>query len=159
MMKVNETSGHIQGPPVRKNRPGGGGDGTFQEIMDQVSRQGSTAPGSPSLPASVPVFDGVQILPGAGGVDASPATAARERVLQEIRDTLDVVDRYAAHLGNPSLSASDLRPLAEHLEGRLGGLRRMEADSELPGTLRSVVSDLAVTISAEMAKFGRGDYE
>ena len=160
-MKVNETQqGHIQDASVRKRHSGEDGAGSFQEIMNRMSGESPPGPHSVPGPGPVPVLDGVQIVAGSGRVDTSSNPAlAKERVLQEIRDTLDVIDRYAANLGNPSLSTAEMKPLVEHLEARMDGLRRMGADPAMPEALRNVASDLAVTIGTEAAKFGRGDYD
>ena len=160
-MKVNETQqGHIQDASVRKRQTGEDGAESFQEIMNRMSGQGTAGPHSIPGPGPVPVLDGVQIVAGSGRVDTSSNPAlAKERVLQEIRDTLDMIDRYAENLGNPSLSTAEMKPLVEHLEARMDGLRRMGADPAMPEALRNVASDLAVTIGTEAAKFGRGDYD
>ncbi len=160
-MKVNETQhGQIQDTSIRRRQPAEEGAESFQEIMNRMSGHGPVGQPSVPGPGPVPVLDGVQIVAGSGRVDdpSSPALA-KERVLQEIRDTLDMIDRYAMDLGNPSLSTAEMKPLVEHLEARMAGLRRMEADPAMPEALRNVVSDLAVTIGMEAAKFGRGDYD
>ena len=160
-MKVNETQhGTTQVPSVQKSESQKDGSQTFQSIMEQVTRQGGTAQSAVQGAGPLPVMDGVQILPGAGQVEAtSSASAAKEQFLQQIRDTLDVIDRYAADLGDPSMSTTDMQPLVDHLKGSLGDLQRTASDPEMPEALRSVVSDLTLTIGTEVAKFGRGDYE
>jgi hypothetical protein len=161
-MKVNETQhGTIQAPSVPKSGSQTDGSETFQSIMDQVTRQGGTDQSAVRGAGPPPVMDGVQILPGAGQVEASSSAGAagKEQLLQQIQDTLDVIDRYAVDLADPSLSTKDMQPLVDHLEGSLGDLQNMASDPEMPEALRSVVSDLTLTISTEVAKFGRGDYE
>ena len=132
---------------------------SFQSIMEQVSG----GEGNKGTPVGGPetVFPGqeVQIIPGVGKVESTQESAQKTQILGAIEETLDTVDAYAAALRNGSLSTSDIEPLVEHLETRLEGLRQVEADPELPEGLRTVVSDLALTIGTEVAKFGRGDYE
>jgi hypothetical protein len=145
--------GRVDGKSARRNDEGG-----FQKVMDQVAQKDRGAAGAPGV-AGAPPPDGVQIVPGLEKVDGVHAGGPKEMLLREIRETLDVIDHYAADLGNRNLSTAEMRPLVEHLEGRLEGLRRMEKAGELPEAVRDVVSDLAITIGTEVAKFGRGDYE
>ena len=145
--------GRVDGKSTRRNDEGG-----FQKVMEQVAQKDRGAAGAPGV-AGAPPPDGVQIVPGLEKVDGVHAGGPKEMLLREIRETLDVIDHYAADLGNRNLSTAEMRPLVEHLEGRLEGLRRMEKAGELPEAVRDVVSDLAITIGTEVAKFGRGDYE
>ncbi len=158
-MKINETQhGQVAGTGTQKNRTSGG-EGRFQEIMEQAVQKEAAGGAGVRQPAGVPIPEGVQIIPGLERVRSVQAEDARERLLADIRETLDLVDHYARALGDPSLSPDEMRPLVEHLEGRIDGLRQMEADPAVPGELRGVVSDLAITLSTEVAKFGRGDYD
>jgi len=137
-----------------------GNDGqSFQRIMEQVSH-GEGGKENP-VEGSGPVLPGqeIQIIPGVGKVEPTQESTQKTQVLRAIEETLDTVDAYAAALRNGSLSTSDMKPLVEHLEIRLEGLRQLEVDPELPEGLRTVVSDLSLTIGTEVAKFGRGDYE
>ena len=157
-MKVSETQhGQVTGSEGKvRTRPSEQGD--FQKIMDQAVQKGQ-AGGEVQSASGVPVPQGVQIIPGLDRVQAVHSEGAKDRLLSDLRETLDMVDHYAAALGNSSLSSQEMRPLVEHLEGRVQGLREMESDPALPDKLRNVVSDLAITIGTEAAKFGRGDYE
>lgn len=160
IMKISETQhGQIAGTGTQKNRTPAGEEGRFQEIMEQAVQKEAAGGSGVRKPAGVPIPDGVQIIPGLERVQSVQAEGARDRLLSDIRETLDLVDHYARALGNPSLSPEEMRPLVEHLEGRIDGLRQMEADPAVPGKLRDVVSDLAITLGTEVAKFGRGDYE
>lgn len=158
-MKINETQhGQVPGSGTGKSTHRTEAD-RFQKIMDQAVRKGSAQGAGIQGAVGMPVPGGVQLIPGLEKSRAAHSGGAGDMLLGEIRETLDMIDRYAADLGNTSLTASDMRPLLEHLEGRLDGLRRMETAPELPDGLRSVVSDLVITIGTEVAKFGRGDYE
>jgi hypothetical protein len=148
-----QVPGPVDGKSTRRSDEGG-----FQKVMEQVAQKDRGGTGAPGA-AGAPPPDGVQIVPGLERVDGVQSGGPKEMLLTEIRETLDVIDHYAADLGNRNLSTAEMRPLVEHLEGRLEGLRRMEKDGELPETVRNVVSDLVITIGTEVAKFGRGDYE
>jgi hypothetical protein len=158
-MKVTDTQqGQLPGPAsgkgTRRSEEGG-----FQKVMEQVSQQERPGGTGVQRAAGAPVPDGVQIIPGLEKTNEVGTGGAREMVLAEIRETLDMIDHYAADLGNTDLSPAAMKPLVDHLEGRMEGLRAMEQDTELPEAVRSVVSDLVITIGTEVAKFGRGDYE
>ena len=158
-MKITDVQQGQVPDPVRGKNTRRGAEGGFQEIMEQETRKDrACGPGVPGA-AGAPPPDGVQIIPGLEKVDGVHSGGPKEMLLAEIRETLDVIDHYATDLGNRNLSTAEMRPLVEHLEGRLEGLRRMEENGELPETVRDVVSDLVITIGTEVAKFGRGDYE
>ncbi|MCF8061987.1 MAG: hypothetical protein K9M82_05675 [Deltaproteobacteria bacterium] len=153
-MQHGQVPGSVTGKSTQRS-----GEVRFQEIMEQVARKEHA--GGPGIPgaAGAPVPDGVQIVTGPEKVQGAGSGGPKEMLLAEISETLDLIDHYATGLGNKALSPAEMKPLVEHLEGRLEGLRHMETDEELPETLRSVVSDLVITIGTEVAKFGRGDYE
>lgn len=159
-MKITETR-HGQPPESSLKKTGNSSStGTsFQKVMEQMNHQGQastteTKGMSPALPP-----DGVQIIKGPEPVHNSLPSERKEMVLRELGETLDMIDSYAAGLKNSSIPASDMKPLMEHLEGRMENLAHMQADPDLPEGLRTIISDLAVTIGAEVAKFERGDYE
>lgn len=158
-MKITDTQhGQIPNSLKEKSGAGRGEEGRFQKIMDQVASRdlkGAVVQGAPGMP----VPGGVQIIQGLERPAAVHSLGAKDMLLGEIRETLDMVERYAANLGNVNMRASDMKPLVEHLQGRLESLRRTEANPELPEKLRAVVSELVLTIGTETARFGRGDYE
>ncbi len=158
-MKIIETQhGQVPGSGTGKSTHRTEED-RFQKIMEQVVARGSARGPEVQRAAGMPVPDGVQIIPGLDKTGAVHSGGAKDMLLGEIRETLDMIDRYAAGLGNTSMPASEMKPLVEHLENRLVRLQRMESAPELPEKLRAVVSDLVITIGTETAKFGRGDYE
>ncbi|MFO7784303.1 MAG: hypothetical protein ACQET7_08645 [Thermodesulfobacteriota bacterium] len=159
-MKITDVQhGQVPGSVSEKNTAHRGEEGRFQKIMEQVAGKDRVQGVGVQSALGMPAPDGVQLIPGLEKPGAAHSGGAKDMLLGEIRETLDMIDRYAAGLGNTSMPASDMKPLVEHLEGRLESLRRMEAAPELPDKLRSVVSDLVITIGMETAKFGRGDYE
>jgi hypothetical protein len=158
-MKITETQqgripGTVPGKTARRDEEGG-----FQKVMDEVSGNERTNATGVQRAAGAPVPEGVQIIPGLAKVNGAGIEGARETLLADIRETLDMIDHYAADLGKTDLPPAAMKPLVDHLEGRIQGLRRMEQDAALPEPLRDVVSDLVITIGTEVAKFGRGDYE
>lgn len=159
-MKITDIQhGQVPGSTTGNRSANGAEEGQFQKIMEQVSGkdvgQGASAEG----PVHMPVPGGVQLIPGLDKTGAVDSKEPGRMLLGEIRETLDMIDRYAEGLGNMSMPASDMRPLVEHLEARLAGLRQLETSPELPDKLRSIVSDLVITIGTETARFGRGDYD
>ena len=80
-------------------------------------------------------------------------------LVDELLETLDLVDFYSSKLADSSISSSGLTPLINHLEDRMEGLKGMESAPETSEKLRSVISDMVITIGAEVAKFKRGDYQ
>ncbi|MFO8156458.1 MAG: hypothetical protein R6U87_10745 [Thiohalospira sp.] len=158
-MKITETQhGQVQGSGTGKST-NKVEEGRFQKIMEQVVHKSSAQGTGVERAIGMPVPDGIQIIPGLEKSSAAHSGGAKDMLLGEIRDTLDMIDHYASGLGDTSIPASDMKPLMEHLEGRLESLQRMEAAPELPDKLRSVVSDLVITIGTEAARFGRGDYD
>ena len=82
----------------------------------------------------------------------------RERVIGLLEETLDLVDFYAGKLGDPASPVRGLGPLVEHLEERLEGLKGIQSTPGVPEGLQPILSDLALTLGTEIAKFKRGDY-
>jgi len=133
--------------------------GSFQKVLEDAAGQGPGKGQAVTGPESMPPPGGVQIVSGPEEIKGSYPYEKQQQLLRDIGETLDSVDFYAASLKNGTLSTSDMRPLVEHLEVRLEGLRALEQDPNLPGGLKNIVSDLAVTLGTEVAKFGRGDYD
>lgn len=159
-MKISEIHpGPIPDATVRTPDKTGSSGESFQRIMEQVTYPEGNKGVCVGGPGAVLPGQGVEITPGVGKAGPSQARAQQAQLLRAIEETLDTVDAYAAVLRNGALSTSDMKPLVEDLESRLEGLRQVETDPELPEGLRTVVSDLSLTIGTEMAKFGRGDYE
>lgn len=159
-MKISETHpGAIPNSTVRTPEKAGSSGESFQRIMEQVTHQEGAKTGPLGGAGAVLPGQGVEIAPPIGKVEPTQASEQQARIVQVLEETLDTVDAYAAALRNGSVSASDLKPLAEHLGARLEGLQQLEKDPELPEGLRTVISDLSLTIGTEMARFGRGDYE
>jgi hypothetical protein len=155
-MKVYEGQGSIiqQTNTTLKNKNNDGSD--FQKIMDEMSsgiENKGIAPGQNNLP---PVDNGIQIIHGVEKINGD--LSAKEKIVNDLQNTLDMVDFYSKKLADSSMSASDLDPLVSHLEDRMGTLKDLESSSDTPEKVRPVISDMVITIGAEIAKFRRGDY-
>jgi hypothetical protein len=155
-MKVYEGQGSIiqQANTTLKNKNNDGSD--FQKIMDEmnsgIENKGIT-PGQ--LP---PVDNGIQIIHGIEKINGDSDLSAKEKIVNDLQNTLDMVDFYSKKLADSSMSVSDLDPLVSHLEDRMGTLKDLESSSDTPEKVRPVISDMVITIGAEIAKFRRGDY-
>lgn len=154
-MKVYENQGLIQPTHSKKAHKNGTQEDEFQKIMDQLQaetmkNEEAVNPGSIAPQLDVRIMQGVQ--------QTGSSAQAKEMVLNELRNTLDLVDFYAEKLGNTSLPVSDLDSLVEHLDERLKNLQNMESAKGLPDKLQPIVNDVVVTLGTEIAKFRRGDY-
>jgi hypothetical protein len=157
-MKVTETHRQLFNQHQKKVEKVADGGGDFQKMMEQLlPGEEKSETDTLNRPAG-PVADGVQILQGTAGIEKSRAVNPGHPLVEEIRQTLDLVDFYAAKLGNDSLRIQDMSSLVGHLEDRLTHLRAMENHPGLPEKLKPIVSDLLVTVGAEIAKYRRGDY-
>lgn len=158
-MKVYEEQGPILQQTTKGLRKKDVQGSDFHKIMDDKIALNEREKGVTVQGNLEPVINGVQILRGAGKVTSAPLEAIeRGRILDEIRNTLDLVDFYAHKLTDASVTAEGMNPLVDHLEERLEGLRRMETSKGLPDQLRPVISDVVLTMGTEIAKFRRGDY-
>lgn len=157
-MKVYESHGSIFQRTNKGVNKQGTSDSDFKKIMDQVTSQPGKTEGVTKSENLVAVTDGVRILRGADQVKGELDSPAKEHVIAELKETLDIVDHYATRLADASLSVRGITPLISHLEERLEGLRKMEAASGIPEKIKPIISDMAITIGTEIAKFKRGDY-
>ena len=153
-MKIHWT----EGPPISKAPSKDSGqkkpDVEFKKIMEQLLDNKETKqmpPDANTLPGLAAVSS-VSMDPPPGKV---PDTKA---LLGEIQDLLDNVEFYAQKLADSSISAKELAPLVTHLEQRTSELLKYTSTGKVSQGLGQIISDLALTISAEVAKFKRGDY-
>ena len=158
-MKVYEGQGPIlpkTSKPMKKNlHPGNG----FNKIMEQIGavdgRKELATTGSENAQL---VLNGVNIVSAADRVRETGDVSDKKMVMETLKETLDLVDFYASKLADSTLPANGLTPLIDHLEERLEILRDMESSTGMPEKMKPVISDLKITIGAEIAKFKRGDY-
>ena len=157
-MKIHEGQGPLI-PPNSKIGPKKGSEvNDFQKIMDQTRLPIEGKEAITGKEVFGPVPDGVQIIQGTNRTNEPVNIPQKKQVLENIKETLDIVDFYAKKLGDTSLSATGLAPLVGHLEDRLDMLKELASSPRTPEKLRSVVSDMAISIGTEVAKFKRGDY-
>lgn len=157
-MKVHEGQGPVLPQAQKDVKKKGAGEGDFQKIMQEASLQTEAKEGKALHGIKQPPPSGIRFIKGAEEIQETPKELERKQVIDELQQTLDLVDFYAAKLADSSLPASGMNPLIDHLEDRLSNLRSMETNTELPEPLKPVISDMLVTIGTEIAKFRRGDY-
>ena len=157
-MKINESQStvlqHARGNAAQKGAEGN----EFQKVMEQVISGADQKVEAPRAGNLGPAADGIQIHYGASGVGDVTAAVQSKQVVEELQQTLDLIDLYAGRLADSSQSISRISPLISHLEERMDNLRHMESDPGFPGKLKPIVTDVVMTIGTEIAKFKRGDY-
>jgi len=127
----------------------------FQSIMDKItSNSTGSETGVPSC-GQLPPLGGVEMIFNNMTVDGA---AAKEQVLTNLKETLDLVDYYAQKLADTSLPSDRLSSLVEQLEKNMDGLRDMSSASGIDDRLKSIVTDVTGTVGVEIEKFRRGDY-
>jgi len=157
-MKIHEGHGPVSLQIDKQNSRKKSSAGDFQRIIKQLNT-------SVEIPDKVkvnekvgPILNSVQILHGVENKKPSMGLVQRDRLLESLYETLDMVDFYAARLAGSSISADDLHPLINHLEVRLNSLREMESVPGIPEPLKSVITDMSITVGMEIMRFKRGDY-
>jgi hypothetical protein len=157
-MKVDEGLGsHLQ-ETLKKGAERGTKEGAFQRVMDQVISGGDQERGIPIQSPPGPVAHGVVIEEGVSGVKDAIMNAGSRRVLEGIREALDIVDFYAAKLADASQPIATMYPLIGHLREQMEGLQGLVSEPGVPERLKPLISDTVLTIGTEIAKFERGDY-
>jgi hypothetical protein len=157
-MKVHETHDLIPGQIRKKAGVKDEGEKPFSQIMDEARLGRGIQAGQTGLPSSGMIPEGVLIIDKPGTIQPFGTGVEKAGVLRELEQTLDLIDFYAAKLGDGSFPVHDMDSLVNHLEERLEGLRTLEQTPGVDGRLRDIISDTVLTISRETAKFRRGDY-
>jgi hypothetical protein len=157
-MKVYEGQGVTPNPMVKKRSSKSSGEGEFQRIMDQMvpAGEGGKTGGIKGNRELVP--EGIQFIGSMDGIHGAAGAVKRGQVLEELEQTLDLVDFYAAKLGDRSMSVQDMEDLVVHMEQRVAVLRDMESAPGVPEGLKGILSETALTVGTEVARFRRGDY-
>ena len=158
-MKVYEGQGPLfqQANKIINKKGENGND--FQKIMEGIDSKPDPAGVNPGKEDIGPIDGGVRIVYGAEKIGGAQKIDKELPLVAELQETLDLVDFYSSKLADSSISSSGLNPLISHLEERMEGLRNMESAPETSEKLRSVISDMVITIGSEVAKFKRGDYQ
>jgi hypothetical protein len=152
-MKIYEHQGVIFNQTNKNDKKNISEKNSFQAIMDQVTS--SSVNKGNNVPANIqtPFANGVGII-----IKEESVNDNKEDVLNNLKDTLDLVDFYAEKLADSSLSSDCLSPLVEQLNERLNMLKEMESSTGMNDKLKTILSDVNTTIGVEIEKFRRGDY-
>lgn len=158
-MKITESHGAFA--PVDPSKPHKGKkvNGEFQKVMDQAVQELKSSQSPPQGPVTGLEPKGLGKTDPVAQPSVAEAFLHRDRILSEIHQTLDLVDFYIQKLGDASIPAGDLHSLMEHMERKMQTLKNFGEQTQIPGNLQSILSDLFITLGTEAAKFRRGDYE
>lgn len=156
-MKINEEKGITVSPDMTQTQSRKSVDGEFQKIMEQVIQTGEN---KDAAKANVidPLLNGIKFLSGTKGIEAQSHAREKQVVINELQETMDLVDFYASKLADPSRPLPTIDPLIGHLEQRLENLKAIESAPGLPDQLKPIISDMVITIGAEITKFKSGSY-
>jgi len=156
-MKINEGNGITVSQDITQAQSRKSVDGEFQKIMEQVIQAGDS---KDAARANVidPLLNGIKLLTGTKGIDAQSHSMEKKLVINELQETMDLVDFYASKLADPSKPLSTIDPLIGHLEQRLENLKTIESVPGLPDQLKPIISDMVITIGTEITKYKSGSY-
>jgi len=157
-MKVCKGQGVTPNPMLKRRSSKSSGEGEFQRIMEQMAPagEGGKAGGIKGNRELVP--EGIQFIGGLEGIHGAAGAVKRGQALEELEQSLDLVDFYATKLADRSLSVQDMEDLVVHMEERVAALRDLESAPGLPERLRGILSETLLAVGTEVAKFRRGDY-
>ena len=158
-MKIHESQGSLIQQAGKKQGKNSVDGSDFKKIMDKAGSDGLEKGAASSEIGNhrmIPV-GGVQILNNVEQVNGE-SSSEKDQVLKTIKETLDFMDFYATKLSDSRNSDTSMEPLINHLEDRMEVLKGATTSQGVPEELTSVIADMLVTISTEIAKFRRGDY-
>lgn len=154
-MKIHESQRVLLEQQGKVNKNKNTDTGSFQQVMDQVTSRTEI---NKNLPVNI---NPVQIINGPSGVlpiNGSIKPVEKDLLLDSLKETLDLIDFYAGKLADDSFPAENLSSLVDQLDERLASIKDMSSMDGVPEKLKPVISDVAVTIGAEIERFRRGDY-
>ena len=158
-MKVHENQGPVLEQAQQKLKRKDHTETDFKKIMNQTLQE-KPPKDHLTVHGNFPLLrGGVAVIRGPENYDSPMNTSETKKIASTIRDTLNMIDFYAAKLSDASIPSQDMTPLINYLEDRMDSLQAMEFVPNMPGKLRTLVSDLVITIGTEIAKFKRGDYD
>ncbi|MBN1904132.1 MAG: hypothetical protein JW927_03455 [Deltaproteobacteria bacterium] len=129
--------------------------GSFQQIMEQLTSRPETGRALPLNINPVQIINGpAGIIPMTGQSDSNE----KAMLLDSLKGTLDLIDFYTGKLADTSLPAEDLSSLVDQLDEKLADIKGISSMEGIPDKLKPVISDIAVTMGAEIERFRRGDY-
>ena len=154
-MKIHEMQRMLLEQQGKINKKRNTDEGSFQQIMDQMTSGTET---KKSLPANI---NPVQVINGPSGalpINGSSEAVDKDLLLDSLKETLNLIDFYAGKLADESFPAENLSSLVDQLDERLTSIKDMSSMESVPEKLKPVISDVAVTIGTEIERFRRGDY-
>ena len=156
-MKINDPSAVInqQNGAAKKTQKKAEADFTkmlSQNIQELESSkaQGVELTGQTTMPLLYPAAN-------IGPVNLNP-TLNQDTALIKAESALDLVQRYREGLLDPSTTLNDLNSIIKSMEREAEELNTMMDGLEDEGELKSILSQLSVTMTVEVMKFNRGDY-
>ena len=158
-MKVYEGQGPIFQEANKNTNKKASKEGDFQKIMDQIHSRPERIEKVTDKENPMSISEGINILHETEQINRQIDVVGKMQMLREIQETLDLVDFYSQKLADSSIPITGLDNLISNLEGRLDTLQNMESSPRIPKQLKAVISDMAITIGAEVTKFKRGDYQ
>jgi hypothetical protein len=132
-------------------------EGDFQKVLSRMKLETARNEEASAKGVLGPP-DKVQILHGTDAIREPGGFSGKKELIRELQGALDLIDFYASKLGDSKLPINEITPLISHLEERLEVVRGMESNPGIPEKLKRLISDMAITIGTEIAKFKRGDY-
>jgi len=157
-MKINEQQGLTFNQIGKSAHKTGIEKSDFQSIMDKITSNSAGSETGASSGIQLPPMGGIDMILDNMTVNGSNQINTKEQVLTNIKDTLDLVDRYAQKLADTSLPSDRLSSLVDQLEKNMDGLKDMGSASGVDDKLKSIITDVTGAVGVEIEKFRRGDY-
>jgi hypothetical protein len=156
-MKISETQSPLLHHATQKAPSNKAKTSDFKDLMETIMNPPSSEASPTVSPPPLPPRQGLQI----GSDLAATRTVTdpsdpRKACVSQLEQMLDFLDFYGRRLADPAVPVTSMEPLVDQLEERLSGLKSLHEG--LPDALQTILSDLEITLSAEIAKFKRGDY-
>lgn len=151
-MKIYEHQGILMNQAVKNSRKNVSEKNDFQSVMDRITSSSAGKQNNIQSNIEMPYVN------NPGIVINGDTLSGKEAALNNLKDTLDLVDFYAEKLADQSMSTDSLSPLVEQLEERLGALKEMGSSDQTDERLKIIISDAATTMGVEIERFKRGDY-
>jgi len=82
----------------------------------------------------------------------------REEIVGRLLRFLDIMDEYAAKLGNPRVTLKEISPLIAKIEAEKDDLKQLAETLPPFDEIRGLVDETLIRSSVEVIKYNRGDY-
>jgi hypothetical protein len=134
--------------------------GEFEALLKTGQEQRELNPVPPGLDDSSAALWANSLL---GQIQAGQASSPSSLlpvagVEDEIGGVLDILEKYASALGDPSLSLKQIAPMADQLGQGASRLDQIAAGLGQDDPIKSLTSETAVLAAVEALKFKRGDF-